>query len=386
MFPRTPAEYQRHIAERLNWFEQLADKATSLDERINVTNLLLMEILKVSAEEKEAFPFPPALSRALIDHLTKDRPEFYKFIDIDLSTARTNELHEESGSFIWIENQFARGEVTLRLNEDYFDTFDLRRQRYIRGPFYRFFITNLAGQGSIRLFISRGFQAASEPIEAINRAELAARLGSIDTFDRRGDVIWMDDFESGVQKWRATVWGGSFAWSADHARSGGFSAKLTTDTGLGDKIELRHFLPIQNLSRIGIELHITTGVNLKQYEIGLKVFTAAISYNPWVRFTAATSTWEYYDGSAWQPLAPITKLTTDEFIFVPIKMVVDYPNAKYVRLMVNDVKFDLSGYSCEVGLGGYPWCEALITISNTGDGGNPCTCYLDNVIITQNEP
>lgn len=73
VLPRTPAEYQRHIAERLNWFEQLADKATSLDERINVTNLLLMEILKVSGGAQPIPPPYPQIPRILEFDLSDER-------------------------------------------------------------------------------------------------------------------------------------------------------------------------------------------------------------------------------------------------------------------------------------------------------------------------
>lgn len=49
-FPRTPEEYKQYLNERLNWFERLTAGATSLDERADVTNLLLIELLRVGSE------------------------------------------------------------------------------------------------------------------------------------------------------------------------------------------------------------------------------------------------------------------------------------------------------------------------------------------------
>jgi len=58
--------------------------------------------------------------------------------------------------------------------------------------------------------------------------ELAARLGSINTYDRRGDVIFLDSFESGLTAWSpsSACTGSDLVQSAKHARSGGFSAKF----------------------------------------------------------------------------------------------------------------------------------------------------------------
>ena len=72
--PTTPGEYQRHIAERLNWFERLADAATSQDERLDVANRLLMEILKyISVGEKSVPPPFPQLPRVIEFDLTAER-------------------------------------------------------------------------------------------------------------------------------------------------------------------------------------------------------------------------------------------------------------------------------------------------------------------------
>ena len=42
--------------------------------------------------------------------------------------------------------------------------------------------------------------------------ELAVRLGSIVTFDRRGNVLWLDGFDSGIGAWSK---GGNVNYSVD---------------------------------------------------------------------------------------------------------------------------------------------------------------------------
>ena len=70
--PRTPAQYYKQVSVNLNWLETLLDQATSYDERQNVTNLLLMEILKESAPTSHpTIPTVPYVAK-----------------EIDLTTAR----------------------------------------------------------------------------------------------------------------------------------------------------------------------------------------------------------------------------------------------------------------------------------------------------------
>lgn len=71
--PRTPAEYQRQLTEKLSWFEQLADKATGFDERQDITNLLLIELLRQFAEVQPPPPPYPQIPRILEFDLSDER-------------------------------------------------------------------------------------------------------------------------------------------------------------------------------------------------------------------------------------------------------------------------------------------------------------------------
>lgn len=388
--PRTPAEYHEYIAERLNWFERLADEATSFDERLDVTNKLLMAILKhISIEEKfEPSIFPPALSRALIDHLTKDKPEFYKFIDIDLSTARTNAPYRESGDFIWVDNQFARGEVTLRLNEEKFDTYDLRRQKYIKGPFYRFFITNRAGQGVIRLFISRGYLVASEAIEAITRAELAVRLGSVVTFDRRGDVLFLDSFEDGLAGWEPSSYGegGSAVQSSVRARTGAFSCLLTAGSDDYHCAAILRWIPYPCLSSFGFEFSFTYQNLFDYLYLEAYLYTGTFYYRFRIRYVPSEEKIQYEDLSGvFQDIATGVPLLSEEHLFNTMKLVVDFVEGKYKRLLLNNLSYDLTDIPV-YRLGGITPAYLYFNIYLEGREDENDKAYIDDVIITQNEP
>ena len=66
--------------------------------------------------------------------------------------------------------------------------------------------------------------------------ELAVRLGSPISHDRRGDVIWWDDFECTLNKWQtvANGAGSSVALSDARARNGRYSALLISGSAVVD--------------------------------------------------------------------------------------------------------------------------------------------------------
>lgn len=146
----------------------------------------------------------PAVPESIIEQLIQVRPEFYKVVELDMATARTDKEFIYRGSFIWVDNQYTTSlKATIRLNEPEFDELDLLRQKYIRGPFYRFFITNTAGAGTIKLIISRGYEFASESIEGVVR--LRGEDGSPLKIDQDGTITaLMKGMYSGELKTVAT--------------------------------------------------------------------------------------------------------------------------------------------------------------------------------------
>lgn len=331
---------------------------------------------------------PRAPSNDILNNLIKNKPEFYKFVDIDLSTARTNQPYDEPGTFIWVDNQFARGEVTLTLNELQFGRFDLRRQKYIQGPFYRFFITNGAGQGAIRLFVSRGYQAASEPIEAINRAELAARLGSIVTFDRRGDVLWMDDFESGIKRWllRETGVDTRVTWSADYSNRGGFCVKLLAGTGVIRQAGIIFRNSYPTVSRFGLEVSWARLLSATGFDLDLVLYDGTYGYQALIKYEDPNRKWEYTDEAAgWQTLLTDYSSNDDGNWWHTAKLVVDLEAKRFVRAILGPNTVDMSDMVM------YSWLDATtphlmarVGINGVVAGGS--TYLIDNVILTQNEP
>jgi len=332
---------------------------------------------------------PRAPSNDILNQLIKDKPEFYKFVDIDLATARDDQVFDEPGTFIWVDNQFARGEVTLTLNELKFGKFDLRRQKYVEGPFYRFFITNGVGQGRIRLFISRGYKAASEPIESINRAELAARLGSIVTFDRSGDVIWLEDFEDGIHRAEIDLsgLGATVEWSAERSLRGVYALKMTAGSDASRYAEVKGYLPFPALSRIGYEAATTTDANTEQIEAYIHLYTGTMMLEWGFKFVAATTAVSLITlGGVWVPIFSGALPYFETRLFNLSKLGIDPSAGTYYKMVTGPITMPIAAVPCNVTVPDLTQMHLELFYKITSKPATNAVVYIDSMIMTQNEP
>ena len=221
-----------------------------------------------------------------------------------------------------------------------------------------------------------------------DNAELAARLKSINTYDRRGDVVWFDDFESSLNKWRdrGVDLGHGAVISNAAARNGGFSCLLTTGSdGLFQGI-LSTFKPPPVLSKVGLEVHWTRpAFNFTSIDIRLAIIHPTIAWDARIQFLSAGATLQYWDGAAMQTIEAGVGSRSDTLLFNPLKFVIDLQNNRYERLMFHHRTWDLSAIPCPIGAGAAA-TETLIDISAVGANGFNVGIHLDDVILTQNEP
>jgi len=234
-----------------------------------------------------------------------------------------------------------------------------------------------------------GQYAPTETIVGLSdMGELAARLKSISTFDRRGNVIFLDDFEDGIVKWGkySAAGGGSVEWDATRARNGGFCAKLSTGGSTDDDASAFRNLPYPKLSKIGGEVSVSLGVYLKTILWMLRLDSGTSILEAKVRWTKATKTWACdASGAGWTDLAPITTLETSVVLFHTFKLVCDFPNQRYDKLVVNNTIFDLSALVIpSISPGDAPYLRPRLEI--TTPSNNAGVVYFDDIIITQNEP
>jgi len=219
-------------------------------------------------------------------------------------------------------------------------------------------------------------------------AELAARLGSINTFDRRGDVIWLDDFENNINKWLtyAVGTGGSVALSNDRARNGAMSAKLVTPSDALLAARIYRDFPYPEVGKIGAEISFTIDNDLDFFQLGLQFWTETKYTNSLLRYLPSEKALYYADSDGViKVLLSNVNLFATTPLFHTLKLVVDIKTDKYVRALLDSYYVDMSDIACRTTTGVYTK-DMNSQIVAMGKAGLNITIYIDDFILTQNEP
>ncbi len=216
--------------------------------------------------------------------------------------------------------------------------------------------------------------------------ELAVRLGSINSFDRRGDVYWMDSFEYGVAGWTVVTSpaGGTGVQSADYARHKGYSLKATTPDAEGGVVGIQHYEALAFEGKTGWEIALMSMGDLLYFELMVDILDGDRIWRANVRLDLVGKKWEYeYAGDAWQLIATGVVFSEVETLFNLIKLVIDVTEHEYVRLLFNGDEWPLDGIAMRdvsSTTGVYSRFQPRLTADEAID------CYFDTAIITLNEP
>jgi hypothetical protein len=221
----------------------------------------------------------------------------------------------------------------------------------------------------------------------IDSAEIAARLKSCDTHDRRGLILWMDDFEGAEKHWTDVVngVGGVVALSTDYARSGDQSMKCTTGGAAGNYAGVRRYLVYPKLSRLGFEISFTYNLNINYYALNADTFDGATTHRGWIRIDLTNDRLRYYDDAMnFQTFFNHCPLCDQIGAFNTAKLVIDPVGGYYTRFILNDVEYDLSSYPLYAGASVLHPFYYYSFIGYTNIATNE-TFYVDDGIMTVDE-
>jgi len=237
-----------------------------------------------------------------------------------------------------------------------------------------------------------GMYAAKEDVASLaDMADLAVRLGSIVEYDRRGDVIYLDDFEAPAEKFRSTaISGGYVVLDGEVALSAAQSVKLVTAATKDNYQSIFIHLSPVALGKHGVKIsaslyemqnHDSHFIIWEDVEYGLLGYSAGIKINPY------NKTLEYYDrDEGWVVFDDsFTVLGTTKRVFHNMKLVVDFTTGKYVRFMFDVFTWDLSEYNLDF----YEPTPDYIYVANfelRTLENEVRTIWLDDFVYTINEP
>uniref|UniRef100_A0A6M3LZR8 Uncharacterized protein n=1 Tax=viral metagenome TaxID=1070528 RepID=A0A6M3LZR8_9ZZZZ len=219
-------------------------------------------------------------------------------------------------------------------------------------------------------------------------AELAARLGSIVTLDRRGDVIFFDDFEAPILNWTGKELGVGHEERLypDKAFMGSQSVYLDPGGEMGDSTFIvRRFHATPNQC-YGLEARKYQVLANAYFNITIWIYTDSKVYKAhWVYNSEEEKLFILDSGGEEKEIAANIKTYRLRDEWFPTKLVIDSLNWKYVRGLFLGKEYDLSDELMEEDTTDVPPCiELFAGVDNVT--GTPTGVLYDNIILTQNEP
>ena len=208
------------------------------------------------------------------------------------------------------------------------------------------------------------------------------------TFDRRGDVVDFDDFENPVLKWNVTptIAGDAAVLDTTNCQSGAQAVKLTCADDTDADISLRRGTGLLGTKRLGLEISFgRVGGGLYLQFTNLCAYGGQLPYGS-IRIDTLTGIAEYWSAAgAWVPFANIGVLRNEVWLFHTLKFVIDVPNDRYVRAILNDTEYPLPLATPLPRAAFIPNFVAYVLQATTKDavGGD---AWLDDFILTINEP
>ena len=320
----------------------------------------------------------------VIRRIESTKPQLIDVISLDATTARDKVVQEAVGDFILVEHYPSSVPFYIRLNDTNSEQYDLSKLQSISGPFVRFYISNVVGNGEVKLYVCRGVKLTPK---LFGIEELANRLiyDVPMSFDGRGEVIWADNFEDNINKWQVTGTGSGYSatLSTDTCRNKAKSVKLVPGNLTGNKVAIARGLPRPIATTIGFEFSFAKAASPNPLEMHIGLFDGTNLHEAAFRYYDPTSTIQYKDSAgSWQDIATDVDLGSSKYLWNGLKLVADFDTNKYVRLIFNNRQFDLSLYALyESADSSQPYLD--IGVDYTAASNSALAVYGDGVIATK---
>lgn len=219
--------------------------------------------------------------------------------------------------------------------------------------------------------------------------ELAARLDSVVKWDRRGNVLLIDRFDEGLALGNPYGFGEGHAefLSPDYPRQGGLGLCLYPGSDGDKRSGIVYGIPRPPYSKMGVEFCFGLNGDAAEWILELNWYTGAKKFVAAIRYDNVNDDIDYWsDAPGWAELDGDVELWAGPAPVHTLKLVVDYINQEYTRLIIDQQTWDMTGKGVQV------VDPSFILPSFTVDIQVWCTVgefqhhYIDNVIVTQNEP
>lgn len=222
----------------------------------------------------------------------------------------------------------------------------------------------------------------------IDDAELAVRLGSPVSMDRRGSVVWYDPFETVFNKWDVdySVGTGWTGLSHNIANHGDSSLLIRTPDDTNAITSLSRYMNSIKGERIGLELSWCSEddyprIGLGYYQYDGTNYTQGIIWF----YTQTDILYVQDDVPALVEVADNVGWAEELHAWYTMKVVMDLTKGKYVRAIINNDEYDISAINLTKAASVTP-DQLLLQIFVWHTDNREYDVYLDDFILTTDEP
>jgi len=216
--------------------------------------------------------------------------------------------------------------------------------------------------------------------------ELAVRLGSLDCWTRTGTVFLLDNFNSGIFKWNTVVTPPSYIiTSRKSAFISPYVAKFYMNSPIDEYIYMYRMLPVFLDTPIGIEAFLAMDGQKLYIKLTFFVYYNGIETDFTVKINIDTKEISIFDNVLGEVfIATGIAFHSSVGMYNTFKLVIDQKTGLYKYLKLNNTIYDLSEYTGEQSITGYP-DHVNFYIEGHNSVGYIQELYCGGVIITQNE-
>jgi len=221
----------------------------------------------------------------------------------------------------------------------------------------------------------------------IDVGELAARMGSPVTFNREGYVLLMDTFEYGHGRWTLNgIAPYEAKISAEWSRYGAYSLKFDVAADAGKYGLMDTYFPFPFAGKYGVEFSTRLNTHISMVHVDLRFFDGDVrqKYLFYLRpIDEQLAIWDRDLG--YKVVVDPLPISTEGQIWHTFKIVVDMKNQYFQRMIVDNVEYNLKAYRPTLLTTGVA-PHAFLRLQFYGHGSGAGVAYVDDVILTQNEP
>jgi hypothetical protein len=218
--------------------------------------------------------------------------------------------------------------------------------------------------------------------------ELAARMGSPVTYDRRGEVVYFEDMRHGLNDidFISAGFGATYAITADHGLTSGYTLAISTSALDGSFVSWSNYHNIVTSETVGIEECFMAYKKFKYHSLFGYTDTGVNMLAPAIRLNGVTKTLEYQnDTGAWTVIHTFGYYPYGSYHHHHLKLVYNIISKKYMRFMFDDLEIDMTGFGFLVGVTqGHPGIYA--NVGHTVSDAQVNALYHNHLVITLNEP